>query len=300
MKKIIKVISVSVMIWLIICAENTTLKIGYNSFSRVLGLFAGAFFPSLINSFLDLFDTREWKSSQTKLRRAGIIKKDTLIRISFAYLFRIKIDGKYFLVQNKRTTKYQPVGGAYKFNKLEADYLRKHFSIENDDCIPVDRLTELDYRLLVKNSDLRKFVRRFNKTNNRENVFDLSREFKEELFSTNILNEHEFGNLAYNYCGRHITEIKYGNVFKHFELLLADIVELDLNESQKEIFRQLMNKDTEKFVFATAEEISSCGVCVGTDNLKDNIADHSLKIMTSESDSLIDRNRYNKPFVVKL
>lgn len=81
--------------------------------------FAGALFATFIGwvgrAFQDLSDTTDWKTSQRKLKRGGFIKDDTLIRISFAYLYRIKVGDKYMLVQNSRNTKkYQPVGGVYK------------------------------------------------------------------------------------------------------------------------------------------------------------------------------------------
>jgi hypothetical protein len=38
------------------------------------------------------------------------------------------------------------------------------FPAESDNRIPVDEVTKRDYRLLVKNKDLRRFVKRFNKT----------------------------------------------------------------------------------------------------------------------------------------
>ncbi len=146
----------------------------------------GITFNSAKNLLFDLINYPSWKRSQKNLEKLGKLNNDTIIRVSFAYLFRIKVNGKYFLVPNSRTGKYQPVGGAYKFNEEEANYLNKKFHVENDDCIPVDKVTKRDYRLLIKNKYLKKFMRRFNKTKNRENVYNLSREFEEELFTPNI------------------------------------------------------------------------------------------------------------------
>lgn len=137
----------------------------------IRGLIAGVLIQYLITSIIDLLDNEDWKSSQRKLQRAGILQKDTVIRISFAYLFRIKVDDQYFLVENSRTKKYQPVGGVYKFKKEEADYLRDNIAVENDNRIPVDKITKCEYRLLIKNEHLRKFIRRFNKTPYREKYF---------------------------------------------------------------------------------------------------------------------------------
>lgn len=268
--------------------------------SMLGSLFAGISIPHLIPSIVDLTDNENWKSSQRKLERAGILKKDTIIRISFAYLFRIKVDGKYFLVQNTRTNKYQPVGGTYKFYKEEAKYLGDNIPVENDDRIPVDKITNCDYRLLVKNKYLRKFIRRFNKTQHRENISNLSREFIEEIFSTGVLDKNEFGDLSYKYCGRHMTNVEYGSVFSHYELLLADIIEVQLSGEQEELFRNLMDKDCNKYLFATADEIKSLGVMYRTNKLVDDIAKHTPKILSENTDKLIMRNKQKETITVRI
>ena len=261
-------------------------------------LIAGISIPYLIPSIIDLTDNENWKSSQRKLKRAGILQKDTFIRISFAYLFRIKVDGQYFLVQNSRTKKYQPVGGAYKFTQDEADYLRDNIPVENDDRIQVDRITKRDYRLLVKNEYLRKFVRRFNKTQYRENISNLSREFVEEIFSTGILDKNAFGELSYKYCGRHMTNVEYGSVFNHYELLLADIIEVQLSDTQEQLFRNLIGTDCNMYHFATADEIKSLGVSYRSNNLADNIANHTPKILNENIDKLMMRNKCKETITV--
>jgi hypothetical protein len=262
-------------------------------------LIAGISIPYLFPSIIDLTDNENWKSSQRKLKRAGILQKDTVIRISFAYLFRIRVDGEYFLVQNARTLKYQPVGGAYKFTNEEADYLRDNIPFENDDRIPVDRITKCDYRLLIKNKYLRKFVRRFNKTQYRENISDLSREFVEEMFSTRILDKNAFGELSYKYCGRHMTNVEYGSVFNHYELLLADIIEVLLSDTQEQLFRNLKGTDCSKYRFATADEIKSLGVKYRTIDLADCIANHTPKILGENADKLMMRNKHKKTITVQ-
>lgn len=288
-------ISVVAIIGAILCELNS-IHIG-----PMLGsLIAGISIPYLIPSIIDLTDNENWKSSQRKLKRAGILQKDTVIRISFAYLFRIKVDGHYFLVQNSRTKKYQPVGGAYKFTQEEAEYLRDNIPVENDDRIPVDRITKLDYRLLVKNEYLRKFVRRFNKTQYRENIPNLSREFDEEIFSTGILDKNVFGALSYKYCGRHMTNIEYGCVFNHYELLLADIIEVKLSDTQEQLFENLMGTNRDKYRFATPDEIKSLGVKFGTNELEDDIANHTSKILSENTNKLIRRNKHKDTIIVQL
>lgn len=253
----------------------------------------------LYNSVKTLLGEENWKGDKRRLTKQCKMNEDTEVRISFAYLFRIEIEGKYFLVQNSRTGKYQPVGGVYKFNEMEHNYLKEHFSFEYDKPIAVDEVTKSDYRLYIKSKDLNAFIKRFDKTSDKENIRDLSREFKEEIFESGILNQDDFGNLSYIYCGRHMTSI-IETVFHQFELLLADIVEVRLTEEQKNIIKNLMYTDSDKYKFATSAEIKARGVKFGSHDLSDSIASHSSKILIENSDKLKRRNKHKNLITVEL
>lgn len=254
----------------------------------VLGILV-SFVP---RSLEDLKDNQKWKISQRKRERANILNKDTKVRISFAYLFRIKVDDKYLLIPNSRTHMFQPVGGAYKFGNTEREFLHDEFSAEDDDCIPVDETTRNDYRLNIKNKFLRDFVKRFNKTSDRENIQDLSREFKEELIETEILDRNIFKEISYRFIGRHMTDITTTS-FKDNELLLADIVELKLTKKQEDYLRSIKSEDSEKYYFASSSEIINEGIKLGSNDLKDRIANHSYKILIENTDKLMMRGEFN-------
>ena len=203
-------------------------------------------------------------------------------------------------MKSPRTKKYQPVGGAYKFYAEEAAYLRDNIPVENDNRIPVNEITKQDYRLLVKNKDLRKFVRRFNKTTYRENIPDLSREFIEEIFSAGILNKETYGTLSYKFCGRHMTDVAYGSVFGHYELLFADIIEVQLSDRQEQLFRELSRVKSDKYRFATADEIKALGVKYNTNDMSDNIGNHTFKVLNENSDKLTMTNDYKEIISINL
>jgi len=278
-------------IWLIVYFEIKDLPIG-SSFG---GLVVGFTATHLWESIVDFTDNTNWKTSQRRLQRAHIIAKNTMIRISFAYLFRIKVDGKYFLVKNSRGTgKYQPVGGVYKLRDKEKQYVHQRFFAEDDNKIPVDQSSKGDYRLSFKNEFLRKFIRRFNKTQDRENILDLSREFKEELLETGILNERNFKQIEYTYEGRHVTDMKYSDHFQCYELLLADIVNLKLTPEQEKDFRELLKTSSDMYYFATDEEIRALGVKSGSDDLAEKIGDHTKKILFNEMEELLNVKQKGK------
>lgn len=291
MRKMSKKIAIS-LVWLVLSGILLWLTAAFQETCPVgnilCGIFLGMTISKLFTSGQDFLDTTTWKASQRKLERGGLIKKDSPIRISFAYLFRIMVDGKYFLVKNARgTRKFQPVGGVYKMYDAEALYLRQRFYAADDNSIPMDRASKGDYRLRLKNRYLRKFVKRFDKTKNRETIQNLSREFREELISTGILRGTEFDILAYSECGRHFTELHFSEHFQCYELLMADIVELHLTAAQEEEFRKLMGAKSSIFCFATSDEIESLGVKTGTEDLRETIGNHTKKILIEHADDLI-------------
>ena len=264
--------------------------------SGISGVALGFSLPALKNAFQDLLDTTDWKTSQRKLKRGGFIKNDTIIRISFAYLYRIKIGNNYLLVKNERgTEKYQPVGGVYKLEGNEKIELKNRYKVKDDNKISIDESSRDDYRLRIENKYLRKFMRRFDYGANREQIENLSREFREELIDKSIVN---WNGITYRYCGRHITELHWGEHFQCYELLLADVIELLPTPEQESDLRNLMKKNSENYRFATAEEISSLGIDTNSGDLRETIADHTTKIIEENEGKLIKKTGVGKIYNV--
>lgn len=252
-----------------------------------------------ISAFIDLGDTTDWKTSQSKLRRGGFIEDNTIIRISFAYLYRIKVEDKYLLVQNSRNTgKYQPVGGVYKLLKDEKMELKNLYHVMDDDKIPIDKSSRNDYRLRIENRYLRRFMSRFDsRYAKREHIENVGREFKEELIENGILN---WKKISYRYCGRHITELKFGEHFQTYELLLADIVELIPTQKQERDLRNLLDKTSSIYRFATADQITCLGMDIENGQLYEWIADHTKKILQENEAQLIKAPKTGMIFSVDL
>ena len=270
-----------------------TEKKNISAWNTVLGIVIAYTVQWCVTAVIDCIDNSTWKEQLRMYMRKQIIKKDDPIRISFAYLFRIKVDGKYLLVPNGRGTgKYQPVGGAYKTTNVEKNYLKNNFYLTEDNKIPVDISSKNDYRMFIPAGKLKAFVRRFDKTKDRELVKNLKREFKEELIVTEIL---DFSKIRYRYCGRHLTNIEFSRHFRCYELLLADIVELLPTPEQENKLRTLIGVDNDKYYLATKDEIEHCGIVEGTNKLKEIIADHSFKIL-EETEQYLKRIRRDKGF----
>lgn len=299
MKRVFKFLIVLFLLLLILLLIYYVELKKINVFGTILGTIFGIILHYLINSFIDLFDNKKWKSSERKLRRIGEVKKDTKIRISFAYLYRIIINGKYMLVENSRKSgKYQPVGGVYKFKKEEELYLKKNFCIEYDDRIKIDKISKRDYRLYVKDKFLRKLIRRFEKQIDvRENERDVSREFCEEILKEFKISQKEFGELKYTFESRFIDDVRYNCNYNKHELRIADIYDIILTDEQESLLSELSNN--KKIFFASEDDISRLGVNKSKGKNKEIIAEHTWKILNSKSE-LAYKKFSNKIFIVKL
>lgn len=260
------------------------------------GIGIGAEAQYLEESIRQALDSARWMTTQRRLTRHGDISNDTSIRISFAYLYRIKVGDKYFLVENARGTgKYQPVGGVYKMFGNEKVELKNKYNVLDDNKITIDESSKDDYRLRVPNKHLKEFVKRFDNEATRESINDLSREFKEELIDKNIV---DWAFISYRFCGRHMTDLHWSSHFQCYEILLADIVELILTQEQEEDLKKLMDKPSKEYRFVSAEEILSVGIITGSGELKETIADHSEKILQESEGKLMKITSYGNKFTV--
>lgn len=262
----------------------------------LLSVILALFSERTLYKWQDIFDNTNWKSSLRSLQRFGYLNRHSFIRISFAYLYRIMIDGKYLLILNSRKIGYyQPIGGVYKYYEEEAEYFNRKFSYKCDDLVPCDADSNNDYRLYIRCKDLRRFVRRFTVTNYRENYLDLSRELGEELINDNL---HSFSVLKYICCGRHFTNVQFSEYSDSYELLLADIIYLQLTDEQRTEIRTVLQQNPSKFILADAESIKRNGVKSSTEDLHATIASHTRKILQEYDIELLPL--YSKPIVVQI
>ena len=273
------------------------LVIVYAEENSIIGL--SVFLTSLISILIELCwnnlrkllkKEKGWKSTLSNLLKERKINKEDYIRISFAYLYRINVNGSFLLVKNGRNIlKYQPVGGAYKCTPEEKAVLTgKKYGVVDDDFIGIDETSKDDYRMRVPARNLKKFVRRFIKTKLRENIEDLSREFKEELIVSKILPKKHFKQIEYKFCGRHYTDLRFSTYNECYELLIADIVELMPTDIQKMVLVELQKIVSDEYIWATEKDILTCGVKKSTVNMSPNITDHSFKILPVKEKELIE------------
>ncbi len=167
--------------------------------------------------------------------------KNKQIRFSIAGLIKIKIPdtNKYLLVLNRRIeNQLQPVGGAYKRFGDESLFNKWGYKPDNSrNGLDVDNKSESDLRFMVSGKHCIDVLNWFDSGNERES--DPTREFREELLDTGILDEKIFNHINYKRIRRFSKNLVWSDFFSCYEILIYDIFELLPNEEQKNALIEL-------------------------------------------------------------
>lgn len=183
------------------------------------------------------------------------------IRISVSYLFKIKVDGRYLLVKGNRIpNQFQPVGGVFKRFR-ESFYALQELEVTDDSNVPIDDQSINDLRVKMPATSVISFLKWYNSQLGRE--VSPYREFYEELIRTEILTQKVFPYLNYIHLKRHQTRIHYSTHFKCYEILIAEIFEIQPTEDQADALRELQSKESELYKWVTDDAIERRGATPG-------------------------------------
>ena len=233
----------------------------------------------IITTSVDIYDSLPWQTYLRALIRSHEISNKTHIRISYAYLFRVEIDGEYLLIKNSHGIgKMQPPGHTYKLPYEEKLFLRNKYHVLDDDKV-TNRKEKEDYRLRVPAKYLKPFFKRFIHRIDVLKTEDYELGFKETLVNKGILDSDVFNNIAMQYIKRDVSRIEFSHFFQCYEMLVADIIEVVLNEEQRQYLRNMKNSQSEQYIFATDKYIKSCGVDTDKGDFYAEVAEHSHKIL---------------------
>lgn len=184
--------------------------------------------------------------------------RKTLIRLSIAYLFRIKVNDKYLLVKNSHDGNWQPVGGVYK-TLPGSEKIFDEMQVQADSLFESEKgIKKRDLRINLKGANFIPFLRWFDSGEDRE--LSPWREFCEELINTTkILDSDTFRYINYKYKGRVSTPIIKMNTGGrgYFQYDIFDLVPND--EQQKELEVLYAKGDGENYRWFTAEQIRVLG-----------------------------------------
>ena len=244
MKKIVFIILFSIT-----CVFTCLGCISNNMALACIGSVASALLGSLMSVFIDEIDTH---GQGLYLWLQRIKYRNEEIRLSFSYLFKIEINGKYLLVKGDRLkNQYQPVGGVYKYF-LEAKPKLEEFKFRPDIKMGNSDETD-DLRIFIKGKYLLNYMDWFLSMKDRE--YDPTREFFEELVASEILSPDVFQKIEYRKIGVHNKGVKYSNYLSCNEYVYADIFEIKLSEDQKQCIINAVTKNPNSVCLATADEI---------------------------------------------
>lgn len=206
----------------------------------------------------------------------SVIKKSKL-RVSLSYVFEIKIDNKYLLVRNRKTRKYQPVGGKYHYYN---DTQLKAMNFTPDRMFQTNDPDDIVGEIPVNKYD--DFFKWFTSENDRE--IDHYREFYEELIINKetqevILDKNIFSRIDLKKIRTVRTKIhktvRDGKRF--YEVLQYDYYEPIFTDDQKQALQQLkQNGDSNYIKWVTNNDIEKLTYKIPESDQEFHISEHTL------------------------
>lgn len=204
--------------------------------------------------------------------RTKILNCNTDIRLSIAYLYRIKVENEYLLVKSRTKNTFQPVGGCYKtlpgaekvFEELEVKPDRK-FETEKG-------IAKNDLRVHVKGKNVIPFLRWFNSKQDRE--ISPWREFCEELVSDGILPYRQFRFIDYKFKKQIQSPIITLDTGEK-GIFLFEIFDLVINDEQLPELKKLKDTASDKYIWVTDYMIQKLGHDSEQKTYKYEIAKHA-------------------------
>lgn len=181
---------------------------------------------------------------------------DKHLRVSIAYLFRIKIDNRYLLIKGRRIDQYQPVGGVYKYHAEDVRDLFNGLDVRDDKLMPIDEHSRDDLRIRVPGKHLIEFLHWFTSEKGRET--DQQREFHEELVEPGFLSA-AFNKITSRYLYTVWRPLTYSPYSEATELMVYQVYDLRLTNPQEAELRALQQKNVKELRWVTEAQIKRLG-----------------------------------------
>ncbi len=244
-------ITTIILITYILISKNVTDPLWALVLSLAINIISSPLYFIIVEGLYSLKDfSLFWKTK--------ILYRNKEVRLSIAYLFRIKVKGKYLLVKNRRGDYYQLVGGAYK-TLPEAKKVFKKYDVTPDRKFETDNgIAKNDLRFSVPGKHVIDMIRWFHSKEDRE--ISQWREFCEELVTTGLLDKHKFRYIDYSYATTLQTPLKKAKKIDMQEILIYEIFDLVPNPEQKKYLEDLCDQgDTAEVRWADRVLIENLG-----------------------------------------
>lgn len=183
------------------------------------------------------------------------------VRFSVSYLARIVKNERYLLVRGQRyRDQFQPVGGVYKAVAGGAVQLQRLDCVP-DALTPHDEISHLDLRFRVPWRNVLKTLKFLNENLGIE--LGPQREFYEELIGTGHLASTTFPYVLASRRRRHVHPLRYSDFAACHELLVADIVDIEVDDDQWAEIEAAVQARPDELMLATVNQIERLGAVPG-------------------------------------
>jgi len=190
------------------------------------------------------------------LFKTKLIYRNKYIRLSFSYLFIIRIKGKYLLVQNRNGNYYQLVGGTYK-RYVSSERIFDKYKVKPDRQFETSHgVAKSDLRFQIPGKYVTNILNWFHSKDDRE--ISQWREFCEELLTTNLLPKDEFRYIDYKYKNTLYTPLQKARNLDCQEMLIYEIYEFIPSETQVTILEQTFDLGDSNEIKWADEIIINC------------------------------------------
>jgi hypothetical protein len=190
-----------------------------------------------------------------------------------AYVYRIKINGKYLLIKSRTRDYFQPIGGVYKTLPASKTLFDK-LDVRSDRLIETDHgIAKGDLRVFVKGLNVIEFLDWYDSRKDRET--SPWREFCEELISTEYLPWKEFRYIDYEFKGRVETPIITLDS-EDKGMFMYDVFDLLPNDEQLPILEKKLNEgNTSDYLWTDEYLINRLGHNESTKKYEFNLSPHT-------------------------
>jgi hypothetical protein len=233
-------------------------KLNFSIQMVILATFVNAV---LLRFYIELvkttFTKTIWENSYRVLLLRGEIKPLESVRTSFSQLYRIRVDGKYFLVKANTSGLYQSPATTYENKDYVRDKVTKAVKMQPESNYAYNN-NQFKYRLFAKEigaliKSVNKFYNKIYVENYAKTYFYSTLEYYGVSFK--VVNSN---NSSILYRGRYIPKIDFSRREQRFEVFIHDIFELILDsKTEEELKKFILNKDN--YILATEHQINRLG-----------------------------------------
>jgi len=193
------------------------------------------------------------------------------VRMSFSYLFIIKINNQYLLIKGKNIEQYQPIGGVYKHSESFESVMHKYNIRHASNNQFYD---EKDLRIIVPSNNVIEVKKWFDTCTDRET--ETLREFQEELIQEGPLEYNDYLSSTREYIRRREPGLRQSVHFDMQEYNVYEVYQVKLSEEAKnKILNHMKNYDN--LILVDAEDIKREKISIN--NLDKKIGSHAKYLL---------------------